>query len=126
MGRDKEGKARIVIVDDNSDIRDTVESMLSDKGYEIKALASACELYAHLKEKGVDLIILDLVMPEKDGLEVISSIKAAYPEIKIVVYTGHEQYEYSAYSRKADKFVLKGSDSGRLIKAVEEALKQKK
>ena len=66
------------------------------------------------------VIVLDLMMPGKDGVQVFDSIKTISPYSRIIIYTGYEHYKDSVYARKADRFVLKGADFTELLQAIKE------
>ncbi|MDD5465538.1 MAG: response regulator transcription factor [Candidatus Omnitrophica bacterium] len=112
----------IVIADDNQSIRETLKDILSEKGYFVETVNNGYELYDYLKKKSPDIVILDLMMPEKDGTETIFSIKTVCPKSKIIIYTGFQRYEKSIYAQTADRFLLKGKTPEELLKAVEELL----
>lgn len=113
----------IVIVDDNRNIGEGLKGILDEEGYMVDILISGSELYAYLEKKPAQLIILDIMMPEKDGLDILSNIKAKWPKIKVIIYSGHQQYEDSAYVKKADMFILKGGSPQTLLEAIEKVLK---
>jgi len=108
-------KAEIIIADDDPLIRQSIKDILTEKGYTASCAKDGYEVLIKLKEKKADIIILDLIMPQKSGIEIISTIKSLYPKIKIIIYTGFRQYEGSTYTRKADKFHLKGNGPQELL-----------
>ncbi len=110
----------IVIADDNPGIRETLKDILSEKGYFVATVNNGYELYNYLKKKSPDIVILDLMMPEKDGTETIFSIKTVSPKSKIIIYTAFQRYENSIYAQTADRFLLKGQTPEDLLKAIEE------
>lgn len=85
----EDNKPTILIVDDQTDIVNTLSDFLSKKGYKvIGALGGKCALDI-LKEKRIDLIILDILMPDIKGSEVARAIKKVRPEAKIIIITAH-------------------------------------
>lgn len=117
-------KAKIVIADDDVGIRTTLIDILTEKNYAIDAVQDGYELLANLKKKSPQIIILDLMMPEKDGIEVLSTIKSISPNTKIIIYTGFKKYENSIYARSADRFLLKGETPEKLLQTIEELLEK--
>ncbi len=117
-------KVKIVIADDNINIRRTLKDILEEKGYPVDVVKDGYELLAYLKkeEKLPYIVILDLLMPVKDGLEVIFSIKSVSPGSKIIIYTGFRRYENSIYARSADRFLLKTETPGKLLEMIEELI----
>lgn len=109
---------RIIIADDDPEIRATLKDILTEKGFLVETAKDGYELLAKLKQKIPHLIILDLIMPEKDGIDVISTIKSIAPNIKIIIYTGFRKYEKSTYAKTADRFLLKGDAPEKLLEAI--------
>lgn len=118
-------KIRIFIADDNPLIRTTVKDILEQKGYIVETIKDGYELLATLKNKVPDVIILDLIMPEKNGLEILSTIKTVSPNIKVIIYTGFKKYSNSIYARSADKFLLKGDSPQKLLNAIKDLTEDK-
>ncbi|MCK4994972.1 MAG: response regulator [Candidatus Omnitrophica bacterium] len=113
-------KISIVVADDNQSIRETLKDILSEKGYFVEVVSNGYELLYYLKEKSPDIIILDLMMPEKDGIEPFFCIKTISAKSKIIIYTGFQRYKDSIYARIADRFLLKGDTLEELLESVEE------
>ncbi len=109
---------KIVIADDNATIRSTLKDILTEKDFLVETVMDGYELLLYLKEKPADIVILDLVMPEKGGLEILSTIKSIAPKTKIIIYTGYKKYESSVYARCADDFLLKGGNPEKLLDVI--------
>ena len=115
-------KIRIVIADDNANIRLTLRDILTEHAYVVDTVKNGYELIAYLRTSEPDIIILDLMMPEKDGIEVFDCLKCLRPEIKIIIYTAFHRYADSQYARLASKFILKDAPPQDLLEAIEELL----
>lgn len=115
-------KIKIVIADDNATIRQTLRDILTEKGYLAEEVKNGYELLVYLKEQSPQIVILDLMMPEKDGLEVFSAIKCIIPDVKVIVYTGFQKYEHSIYTEMADRFLLKSGNPEELLQAIVELI----
>ena len=113
-------KTRIVVADDDPSIRQTLTDILTEKGFTATSAKDGYELLTGLKERIPDIIILDLMMPQKNGIEIISTIKSLYPKTKIIIYTAFKKYEDSTYTRKADKFLLKENGPQPLLLSIQE------
>jgi DNA-binding NtrC family response regulator len=111
---------KVVIADDNVRICEVVKSILGDEGYDVDAVHNGYELISYLESNNPSVIILDLMMPEKSGLSVLSTIKQMVPHSRIIIYTGYGEYENSVYARTADRFLVKGSNLDNLVKVIEE------
>ena len=79
---------KILVVDDNPDIADLYASILSDAGYEVICAANGKKAVEQLGSAHFDLLVTDLVMPEKEGLELIRECKKIRPELKIIAVSG--------------------------------------
>jgi YesN/AraC family two-component response regulator len=80
--------AKILVVDDENTIRVMLRGMLEKEGHEILDASNgveACDMY---RENPVDLIITDLVMPERSGIDLILDLKAEFPMIRIMAISG--------------------------------------
>ena len=115
-------KISIVIADDNAKIRQTLKDILEDNGYAVAMVKDGFELLAYLKNSEPQLIILDLMMPEKDGIEIFDCLKCIQPRVKVIVYTAFHRYEASSYARLADRFILKDDPPQKILEAIRELL----
>ena len=93
--------ARVLVVDDHDDSRDLMAVILGSAGHQALVAADGDEAMALLKREQVDLALVDIFLPVKDGIEVIREIRRDYPSIKIVAVSagwgpptlpGREQY----------------------------------
>ena len=80
--------ASILIIDDDLQIRELCSDVLSDDGFVAQAVSSGCEGIDLIRRSRVDLVITDILMPEKDGIETLLEIKSVNPEIKVIVMSG--------------------------------------
>ncbi len=115
-------KGKIVVADDNPGIRQTFDDLLTEEGYLVNSVANGYELLDYLRENSADLVILDLMMPEKDGLETISALRSIAPEIKVIVYTAFGRYENSLYAKEADRFLLKTESPDTVLASIKELI----
>ena len=109
-----------MIADDNQRICQTLVDILTQKGYLVETVKNGYELLIYLKVHTPQILILDLMMPEKDGVEILDTVKGSSPEVKIIIYTGFRRYEHSLYAREADRFLVKSDDPEKLLQAIEE------
>ncbi len=82
-------KKEILVVDDERNIRDTLEGILNDEGYSVKKAETGKEAIESLNNHLPDLVLLDIWLPEIDGLEVLQKTLHANPETRIVMMSGH-------------------------------------
>ena len=90
-----DSKKTIMVVDDNPDIITIIKTILEGKGYNVISASSGQELLNLLKNQKPDLIILDIMMPEMDGLEVLTKLKGVTDttSIPVILLTAKVQYE---------------------------------
>jgi two-component system, chemotaxis family, chemotaxis protein CheY len=81
-------RARILVVDDNASLRRSLTELLTRSGYEVIQAADGSEAGRVWRAVEVDLVILDLFMPEKDGIETMVELRAFAPGIPIIVMSG--------------------------------------
>jgi len=117
-----ENNKTIMVVDDNPDIITIVKTILEGKGYTVLSASSGLELLNMLKNQKPDLIILDIMMPEMDGLEVLSRLKAVTDTatIPVILLTAKVQYEdvLGGYKLGADYYITKPFTSTQLVNGI--------
>lgn len=115
-------RGRILVVDDQEDICRLLLRSLALEGFEVAAARSGREALALVEREPPDLIVLDLAMPEMDGLETLRGIRARGGNSKVVVLTayGTAQRLREATALGVSEFLGKPFDLDRLIKVVVE------
>lgn len=116
---DTQKQIRIVIADDNENIRQTLRDILVEHKYAVDTVKDGYELIVYLKKNEPQIIVLDLMMPEKDGIEVFDCLKCIRPKTKVIIYTAYNKYEHSPYARLADKFILKVTPPQKLLESIQ-------
>lgn len=79
---------KILVIDDEVYIREGLKQVLQMEAYEVQVAADGKEAIALIQKDIPDIIITDIIMPEKDGVEVICNVKEKYPDIKIIAISG--------------------------------------
>jgi CheY-like chemotaxis protein len=82
---------RILVVDDDPQVLGLFDDILSAGGYHVQAMGSGKEAMQAIRDEPVDLLVLDLSMPEPDGFEILKILRAARPDLKILVISGFIQ-----------------------------------
>ncbi len=80
--------AFILVIDDDPAIRDSVQTLLGLDGHEVTAACNGREGEAAIRRRQPDLVILDIFMPEQDGLETIRNLRGSHPDLKILAISG--------------------------------------
>lgn len=115
-------KKTVMVVDDNPDIITIVKTILEGKGFTVFSAFSGPELLNLLKSQKPDLIILDIMMPEMDGLEVLTRLKGMTDtaSIPVILLTAKVQYEdvLGGYKLGADYYITKPFTSTQLVNGI--------
>ena len=80
--------ASILIIDDEEDIRDALKMVLESAGHAVRLAANGNEALALQRKAAADLIITDIIMPEKDGVSTIKEIREEFPGIRVIAISG--------------------------------------
>lgn len=123
---------KIIMTDDHHIVREGMKFLLSttedirvvdDFGTGVETLEFLSENY-----QGIDLVLLDLVMPEMDGIEVTKRIKSEYPEIKVLVLSSYTSEEYirPVFAAQADGYIIKEMEAEELIESIKNVIEGEK
>ena len=121
--------AKILIIDDERGIRNTLREILADEGHEVEVAENGKQGLEMAQGKAYDLIFSDIKMPELDGLEVLKALKEGDEAIEtpVVMITGHGDVETAVQALKlgAYDFLLKPLDLNRILITTKNALESK-
>jgi len=97
---------RILIVDDEADIRESLEEILREEGYAVSSTASGAEAIVLLRDAPYDLLLLDIWLPDRDGLDVLTDLRSLATEDKpeVIVISGHATIETAVKATKLGAF----------------------
>ena len=84
-----ETRGRVLVIDDELDIREGLELLLTTEGYTVELAQNATEGLHKLETHGYDLVLLDLMMPDKSGMEVIEEVRLRDKETPIFMITAY-------------------------------------
>ncbi|MEF8941717.1 MAG: response regulator [Desulfohalobiaceae bacterium] len=125
-------KKRILVVDDDPDFCDVVQSKLEGLDVDVDLAYDGVEGMERVKENPPDIIVLDVMMPEKDGFQMCREVKqdSNYQDIPVIMLTAVADHiadtaysQYDAMSMEAEDYIPKGPDcSSQVIKSVQELL----
>src|SRR6185295_12239186 len=116
----------ILVVDDEMQIRELLSVYLQRQGYVVVTAATSVETMQALAEYPVDLVVLDIGLANEDGLGLLTQIKAAYPEVRVVMLTGMgfvEDLLQEAQQKGADGYVSKVLPLDELLMAIQRVFK---
>lgn len=100
----KNGKAKILVIDDDKDIREIIKLLLEALGYKIFTAENGSDAIDIFKEKNneIDLVLLDMMIPEMDSEQIFLALKKIKPDVKTVLSSGYKK------NSKAEKIIDKG------------------
>lgn len=113
---------KLLIVDDNLALCQSLCDVLGAKGYEVKSVGVTDDIWDTIKRDFFDLMILDLIMPDKNTITILGGLKSMCPNTRIVIYSGYEEYEKSPYIRIADAFLSKSKGLNPLLSVIEKLI----
>jgi two-component system nitrogen regulation response regulator NtrX len=119
--------SRILIVDDEAGIRESLSSILRDEGYRVEALASGEEALQRAADGDIDVVLLDIWLEGMDGLETLSRLQAMPRPPAVIIISGHGNIETAVRATKlgAFDFVEKPPSLEKIIVLVRNALQQR-
>jgi DNA-binding response OmpR family regulator len=100
----------ILIIDDDEYFVRLLSDELNDEGYATKHAANGAEAILILKHLKPSLIILDIVMPVMDGMEVLGPIVRRYEDVPVILHSSYEDFRKDFKSWAADAYLVKSSD----------------
>ena len=119
-------KQKILIIDDDLNIRKTLSDILNIKGYETFTVSNGTEGADFLKRSPVNLVIIDLGLPDISGLEVLSRVKADNPFTEAIILTGNASLDSAieATNKGAFSYLLKPYDMEQLMLHIRRAIEK--
>jgi UDP-3-O-acyl N-acetylglucosamine deacetylase len=114
----------ILVVDDEDDVRESVREVLSDEGYRVVDTADGTRVLEMIKDEKPELVLLDIWMPQVDGIGLLKEIKSQEPDINVVMVSGHGNIHTAVTATKygAFDFIEKPVSLDGLLTTVQRAL----
>ena len=118
---------KVLLVDDEQDFLDSLAERMRARGMDVSTTTSAEEAIKKAETESYDAIVLDLMMPEMDGIEVLQAIKEKRPDVGVILLTGYATLDKGIEAMKmgAMDFVEKPADLKILSEKIKEAKAQK-
>src|SRR5213082_3662054 len=116
----------VLIIDDERPVLMTLEALLKRHGYQVETAPTATQGLKVLKTKSPSLVLLDLRLPDADGLEMLERIKSELPKVQVIILTAHDSLHNAIESikRGAYHFISKPYAPEELLSLVEKALEK--
>ncbi len=111
---------KVLLVDDEKTMVKYLSRRLVKRGFEISVAYSGLSALDELKNSNFDVVLLDVLMPEMDGIETLREIKKIKPETEVIMLTGHASVEVGIEGMKAGAFnyIMKPFDPNELVKEI--------
>ena len=116
--------AKILVVDDDENIRNTMKTILEDEGYIVDLAATGSEAIQKTKKSAYNIALLDIRLPDMEGVELLKLIKETVPRTRKIMVTGYPsmQNAIAALNKNADAYLIKPIDIENLLNIVKEQL----
>ena len=116
-------RPKVLIVEDNSDVRRLYAIGLNQRGFEVKLAANGAEAVERIAAERPDVVLLDWVMPLMDGGEVLSKLReATNSSIPVIVISGHPQPEQSQRDPRIQSWLIKPITIDELVSEIQRPL----
>jgi two-component system nitrogen regulation response regulator NtrX len=118
--------ARVLVVDDEAAIRRSLAGILADEGYDAALAEDGERALAAVRERTPDLVLLDIAMPGRDGIEILEDLRRAHPALPVVMMSGHGTIETAVRATQlgAFDFIEKPLSLDKLLLTVRHALEK--
>jgi len=118
---------RVLLVDDELEFLETLIKRMKKRDVDVDGVGSGEEALTILNEDPVDVVVLDVKMPDMDGIDVLREIKRRHPSIEVVMLTGHANIEVAVRGMELGAFdyLMKPIDIDELLYKIEDAYKAK-
>ena len=119
-------KQRILVVDDEPQIREMLSTYFSSHGYDAASAGNSKETLRALDKGNVDVVVLDIGLADEDGLKLLEQLKASHPKVRVIMLTGMgfvEDLLQEAQQKGADGYVSKVLPLDELLTTIQRILK---
>jgi DNA-binding response OmpR family regulator len=117
--------ARILLIEDDNEVRTMLRAVLADAGHTVIEARDGQEGLNLFRQAGAALVVMDIVMPEKDGLSVLMELRGARPPVKVIAMSGEgnvSDYLDTARLMGAAKVLAKPFRNAALLAAIDDLL----
>ncbi len=117
--------ARILVVDDDESIRNSLAAILKNEGYMVDVAKNGSEAIKKSEAVLYNVALIDIRLPDMEGIELLTRMRDAVPKIRKIIITGYPsmQNAIKAVNKKADAYILKPMDLENLLKIIREQLR---
>ena len=117
---------RILIIDDDENIRKVLTTILEDEGYDVESVDTAKKAIERTRRKFYNLALIDIRLPDMEGIELLTKMKNTTPKIRKIIITGYPtlQNAVEAVNRGADAYIMKPFDMEKVLEEIKDQLKK--
>jgi DNA-binding NtrC family response regulator len=118
--------ARILVIDDDENIRKVLVTILEDEGYIVESVDTGRKAIEKTKRNFYNLALIDVRLPDMEGIELLTRMKDTTPKMRKIIITGYPtlQNAVEAVNKGADAYVLKPFDVEKVLTKIKEQLKR--
>jgi DNA-binding NtrC family response regulator len=118
--------ARILVVDDDENIRKVLTTILEEEGYKVDSAETAKEAIEKAKKTFYNVALIDIRLPDMEGIELLTKIRDNVPKMRKIIITGYPtlQNAIAAVNRGANAYILKPFDMEKVLATIKEELKK--
>jgi len=119
-------KARILIIDDDENIRKVLQTILEDEGYIVETVDTAKKGIERSEKAFYNLALIDVRLPDMEGIELLSKLRSTKPKMRKIIVTGYPtlQNAVAAVNKGADAYVMKPFEVEKILQTIREQLKK--
>ena len=120
--------ARILVVDDDENIRKVLTTILEDEGYAVEQAETGQKAIEMAKRKVYNLALIDIRLPDMEGIELLTKVRDTTPKMRKIIITGYPtlQNAIEAVNRGADAYIMKPFDMDKVLITIKEQLRKQK
>ena len=117
---------KILLVDDETNIRLFYKEVLCEEGYEVLEAESGKESFDILRREPIDLVLLDIKLRSESGLDVLQNLTKEFPNLPVVLCTAYSSFQDDYISWLAEAYIVKSTDTEELLKEIKRVLNKKR
>ena len=118
-----ETRKKILSIDDEENIRLLLSCELEDEGYEVISLGDPQQAMKAIEEEHPDIVLLDIKMPQLDGMELLKMIRDKYYDLPVILLSAYSSFKRDVAAMASDYYVVKSADLTELKKLIKKIFK---
>jgi DNA-binding NtrC family response regulator len=127
-GRKQAKKPSVLVIDDDEDIRKVLSEILKDNGYNADSAETGRQALRKTEKKFYNIALIDIKLPDTDGIELLTKIKETKPKMRKIIITGYPTLKNAveALNKGADAYIMKPLDIEKVLATIKEQLKKQR